>query len=115
MDKFFVFLIFSVILFTGCDKNRVVKQAANDFCQCLYPLADMNQQLETLNKENNTDSIAVLIPVARTLLEEADACMKSKEEQYGDAARNIAFKKGAIDILENNCPIVYQYVPKYYQ
>ena len=115
MRPIFFILLISSLSFVGCSKKKTVQNAANAYCDCLQPSAEFNKLQEALVQANNADSLAKIVPIGKSINEEAYNCLARYKDQYGDLARSEKFKKDAFKIVEQECPDVYEYIPSYYK
>ena len=101
-----VFTLFAACKNTNQHKNQSDKkdynQMAIDLCNCMRPLADMNEQIKSLIQEGKTQEVADLFSKVEQIAAEGEACATSLEEKYGVVAGESEQKATAA--LKKNCP-----------
>ena len=103
-------VVVSVFAFS-CGKTA--KRAAKDYCNCWQPMADIAQLQDTLKTQGLIDSLATVSLMAEDILEASRLCAEEKKEKYGEKATKTAFNKKARQLMESQCPDVYDRTPKY--
>ena len=104
MKKIF-FALMILMVFSACkqggDKTNY-DQMAKDLCNCMRPLADVNDKIQGLVKEGKTNDVAKIFAEVEKIASEGEACAKSLEEKYGTVEGESEAKATAA--LKKNCP-----------
>lgn len=87
-------------------KSMDYKGMAQDLCQCMSPLMEMQQKIAKLSAEGKTDEIQELLTTVEKLSEDGDKCVAELEEKYGviedenEQKANAAFQKACPEIAQ---------------
>lgn len=96
----------AILLLAACKNTskdtKDYNQMAIDLCNCMRPLADMNQQIKSLVREGKTQEVADLFAEVERIAAEGETCATSLEEKYGVVEG--ASEEKATAALKKNCP-----------
>ena len=104
MKKIF-FTIATILTFSACGGGNAKQdfdQMAKDLCNCMRPLADMNQKIKQLVNEGKTTEVANLFTEVERLATEGEVCATSLEDKYGIVEKESEDKAAAA--LKKHCP-----------
>ena len=97
--------IFFLLLtcFFGCTNVHTDYDAmAKDLCNCMRPLAEINQEIKKRIAEGQTNEIADLLTKVEQLSIEGESCAGALEDKYGEIKGEAETEATAA--LKRHCP-----------
>lgn len=105
--SYFLIIMCSLFVFTNC--QNASQKAANIICDCNSGLVEYTTKMKRLQAENDVNSIAEMQAEGDKLIAEAEKCLTKMEEELGEASlESKSFEVDVMEILEKQCPEVYE-------
>ena len=109
--QFIALLSFGMILFAACGtdgENGTAKAdydtIANDFCNCMQPLVDINTKIKGLLAEKKQEEVEALFGQVQALSKKSEPCVKKLESSL--ATLSPAQQNKAGETMKDVCPDV---------
>ncbi len=106
-----IFLLASIlIMFISCgsdggnSSDADYDSIANEFCNCMQPLVDINKKIKDLLAEKKQDEVEALFPQARELSIKSQPCVKKLESSLAELTTAQQSKAG--ETMRDVCPDV---------
>ena len=84
------------------DKDCVTLLMGSDLCECMRPLMEIQQEIESLATEGKNDEISLLLTRVDELSKNGDECIAGLEKKYGTL--DVENEKKANEAFKNACP-----------
>ncbi len=105
--SYFLIIALSFFAFTNCQNQS--QKAADMICDCNAGLVEFTAKMKVLQAENDVNSIAEMQEEGDKLIADAEDCLAKMEQELGESSmESKSFEIEVMEILENQCPEVYE-------